>query len=157
MTSTNNQRGKGKHGRGLNETQAQSLTAQYRGAGTKGKGLTSLCPIFRWLKNLHVSAIIKITVIDDMEPSHSDAAIETCLEGFDIETWNWKKVDVCSEVIFKAAPNVKEVILYSSGNNAVLLGWSSSAGLNKLLKVSVLCSNQSFKREFLWLSMITTG
>ena len=121
--------------------------------------MTSLCPIFRWLRNLHVRAIIKVTVIDDVEPSHSDAAIENCLQGFDIETWNWKKFDICSEVIYNSAPNVKEVILYSSGNNAVLLGWSSSAGLNKLRKVSVLylkqCSRRD-SREFLRLSVLGT-
>jgi hypothetical protein len=78
---------------------------------------------------------VEITVIDDMEPSHSDAAIEACLKGFKIESWNWKKFDICSDVIFNAAPDVKHVILYSSGNNAVLLGWSSSAGLCRLKKV----------------------
>jgi hypothetical protein len=95
-------------------------------------------------------------VIDDVEPSHSDAAIESCLQGFDIETWNWKKFDICSEVIYNSAPNVKEVILYSSGNNAVLLGWSSSAGLNKLRKVSVLYLKQCSRREFLRLSVLGT-
>jgi hypothetical protein len=118
------------------KVQTRLLTEQnFRSAGNKRKGLTSLCPIFLWLRNLDVSSIVKITVIDDVEPSHSDAAIEACLEGFNIERWNWKKFDICSDVILKAAPNVRHVILYSSGNNAVLLGWASSAGLCKLKKV----------------------
>ncbi|RWA08804.1 hypothetical protein EKO27_g6306 [Xylaria grammica] len=102
--------------------------------GSKGKGLTNLYPIFRWLRLLDVRSIVKVTVIDDVEPSHSDAAIEACLEGFNIEKWNWKKFDICSNVILKAAPNVQDVILYSSSNNAVLLGWASSMGLCKLKK-----------------------
>lgn len=82
-----------------------------------------------------MTKIVKVIVIDDREPSHTDEAIETALTGFDVEIWDWKRVDLCSEVIFNAARNVKEISLYSSGNNAVLLGWSSKDGLGKFLKV----------------------
>ncbi|KAK3399636.1 peptidase S8/S53 domain-containing protein [Sordaria brevicollis] len=101
-----------------------------------GKGLRNMCAIFKWLKQLDVQTVLKVTVIDDEEPSHSDEAIETCMTGLNVRVWNWYKVDICTDVIFNSAPNVTEVTLYSSGSNAVLLGWSSSAGLVKLKKVS---------------------
>ncbi|KAI0440547.1 peptidase S8/S53 domain-containing protein [Xylaria telfairii] len=122
-------------GKNTNDGEDHARLGVLESAGNKGKGLTTLYAIFQWLRNLNVSSIIKITVIDDVEPSHSDAAIEACLEGFSIEKWNWKKFDICSDVILKAAPNVKHVTLYSSGNKAVLLGWASTAGLCKLKRL----------------------
>lgn len=94
-----------------------------------------MCPIFEWLEKQHVKSVLKVAVIDDMQPSHSDKAIEKCLSGFDIRVWNWYKVDVCSSVILRSAKHVRDVTLYSSGNNAVLMGWSSPGGLPKLAEV----------------------
>ncbi|PYI24832.1 hypothetical protein BO99DRAFT_5075 [Aspergillus violaceofuscus CBS 115571] len=65
--------------------------------------------------------------------TQSDEAIEECLDGLKVEVWNWKKIDLCTDVIAKEAlETAREVSLYSSdssGNNAVLLGWSSADGL----------------------------
>lgn len=72
--------------------------------------------------------IIKVMVIDDGDPCHADSAIEDALKGFDVEVWDWKKVDLCSEVICKSTKVVREISLYSSGNNAVLMGWGSAEG-----------------------------
>ncbi|CAK7209195.1 hypothetical protein SEUCBS140593_000413 [Sporothrix eucalyptigena] len=92
----------------------------------------------------HVKSVIKVSVVDDVEPSHSDEAIELCLgptrsadgkkktSGLDVRIWNWFKIDLCIDVIIASAPNVRDVTLYSSGNNAVLVGWSSSIGLPQL-------------------------
>ncbi|RYP40703.1 hypothetical protein DL768_010602 [Monosporascus sp. mg162] len=96
---------------------------------TKGKGLNHMNSIFRWLKANHVGSILKVTVIDDLEPSHSDEAIETCIDDLNVRVWNWYKVDLSCQVILNSARNVRDVTLYSSGNNAVLMGWSSSSGL----------------------------
>lgn len=94
-------------------------------------------PIFRWLKAQGVNSVLKVTVIDDVEPSHSDQVIEECLGGLNVRIWNWFKVDLCSDVILKSAKNARDVTLYSSGNNAVLKGWSSPEGLAKLEGVSL--------------------
>ena len=107
-----------------------------------------MCIVFNWLKKHRVKSVIKVSVVDDVEPSHSDEAIELCLgptrsadgmkkiEGLDVRIWNWFKMDLCVDVIVASAPNVRDVTLYSSGNNAVLVGWSSSAGLPRLKGVS---------------------
>lgn len=92
-------------------------------------------PIFKWLARQHVKTVLKVAVIDDAYPSHSDKAIERCLSRFDIRVWNWYKVDLSCSVILKAAKHVRDVTLYSSGNNAVLMGWSSPEGLLKLQDV----------------------
>ncbi|KAJ4385943.1 hypothetical protein N0V85_007957 [Neurospora sp. IMI 360204] len=96
------------------------------------KDLQHMCTIFDWLKSLHVKFVLKVTVMDDAELSHSDEAIETCMKGLDVRVWNWRRVDLCIDVISSSAPNVTDVTLYSSGNNAVLVGWSSKGGLPKL-------------------------
>jgi hypothetical protein len=102
---------------------------------SKGKGLKDLIKIFDWLRKNHVKKIIKVIVVDDGDIAHSDSAIRECVKGFDVLKWDWKKVDLCSEVIYEAARNVEEVTLYSSGNNAVLLGWSSTDGFLKFPKL----------------------
>ncbi|KAK3490308.1 peptidase S8/S53 domain-containing protein [Neurospora hispaniola] len=94
-----------------------------------------MCTIFRWLKELHVKSVMKVTVMDEGKLSHSDEAIERCMGGLDVKIWNWRRVDLCIDVIANSAPNVTDVTLYSSGNNAVFVGWSSIGGLPKLKKL----------------------
>lgn len=91
--------------------------------------------IFDHLHQKGVRKIIRVTAQDRNLP-HSDEMIEKILTRFDVEIWDWEKLDICSEVIFEAAPNVREVCLYSSGNNAVLRSWSLPGGLDKLPMVS---------------------
>ena len=91
--------------------------------------------VFRWLKKHHVKSVLKVSVVDDAEPSHSDEAIELCLSGLNVRIWNWYKVDLSCDVIVNTAPNTRDVTLYSSGSNAILIGWSSSAGLPQLKQV----------------------
>ncbi|KAK1252160.1 hypothetical protein MKX08_003347 [Trichoderma sp. CBMAI-0020] len=98
----------------------------------KGRGIQYMNSIFHWLKRRHVKSVLKVTVIDNVEPSHSDETIEECLKGLDVRIWNWYKMDLCCDVIFQSAPEVKDVTLYSSGNNATLMGWSSPEGIPKL-------------------------
>ncbi|KAF2275928.1 uncharacterized protein EI97DRAFT_458926 [Westerdykella ornata] len=107
----------------------------------KGKGRTDMYSIFKWLRENHVGSILKVTVVDDLEPCHSDQAIEACMAGFDVRVWNWYKVDLSCQVILNSARNVTNVTLYSSGNNAVLMGWSSSSGLAMLPKLKVVHIN----------------
>lgn len=73
---------------------------------------------------------------DEIEP-HSDEAIEMALKDLDIETLNWKKLDLCTDVLVNAVNNVKVLHLYSSANNDVLRSWSATDGLAKLPKVVI--------------------
>jgi hypothetical protein len=161
----------------------------HRDVHSEARGLSDLTAIFSWLRGKHVKKIVKVIVIDDGNPSHSDKAIIDALEGFEVEVWDWKKIDICSDVIYNATKlrpddlgspsksrrvshasvnvqqisepssnarvvfepssnvreslessatvpqvsgppsNLREVSLYSTGNNAVLMGWASEEGL----------------------------
>ncbi|KAI9737165.1 MAG: hypothetical protein M1834_000758 [Cirrosporium novae-zelandiae] len=98
-----------------------------------GKGDFQL--IFNLLKLRGVKKIISINVDDDDESPHSDEAIEK-VAPFDIEEWDWRRVDLCSSVIYTAAKNARKIFLYSSGNNAVLHSWSAVDGLNRFEKLT---------------------
>ncbi|EPS42019.1 hypothetical protein H072_4034 [Dactylellina haptotyla CBS 200.50] len=116
--------------------------------------------VFRWLRgDGKVEKIFKIE-IDDIGDDplnssllpHSNFAIRTCLnedfapvdaksseleaskekKGLGVEIWDWKKLDICSDTIRQAAPKVKELKLYSSGNTAVLKAWACAEGLRNL-------------------------
>jgi hypothetical protein len=54
--------------------------------------------VFQWLRDNGVKMILTVIVIDYIEPSHSDGAIERALgtgsQIFNIKTWDWKKLDL---------------------------------------------------------------
>ncbi|PNP51064.1 hypothetical protein THARTR1_08292 [Trichoderma harzianum] len=104
----------------------------------KKKTVADLRAVFNWLRRNGVKSIITVRVIDYGHPCHSDEAIEEALEGFQVENWDWKKVDLCTDVIAASSNQVKSISLYSSGNNAVLMGWASSEGLLNSKKFSQL-------------------
>ena len=101
--------------------------------------------VFEWLWDSGVRKIFTVEVDDDGPDSHTNAAIRQSLRhfipqtetyrDFEIEVWNWKKFDLCSDTILNAAAAVKEVHLYSSGNTAILRSWACSSGLPKLSNV----------------------
>jgi hypothetical protein len=108
-------------------------------------GRTDLTMIFDWLKakekfGQNVKKVVEVAV-DDLEyedgKAHSDDAILYCLDGLHVETWNWAKMDISSDLIFQATGgHAKEVYLYCSGLNSVLRSWSNCDGLVLLSKVS---------------------
>lgn len=100
---------------------------------SNAKALKNIFDMLRHKKG--VEQILKLTVLDNIEMPCSDEIIEYCLEGFDIRYLNWRKLDLCPEVILAKAPNLAELTLHASGNNAVLRGWASHGGLCRLDKV----------------------
>ncbi|CAN9474906.1 unnamed protein product [Alternaria alternata] len=104
-----------------------------------GKGRDDYTVIFEWLRNKGVKRIFNLYIDDSEQPSHSDETIEKALQGIEVlKVWDWQRTDLSSEVIAKAAPNVSQVNLYWSGNNAVLRSWSESEGLNQLKKLDTV-------------------
>lgn len=92
--------------------------------------------IFDWLrKTRQVQEILRVIVEDDLEHPHDDQTIEEAIQGLGVEVWDWRKYDISSETIYTAAPDVKEIYLYTTGNNTVLWGWSDEDGLRKLKNV----------------------
>jgi hypothetical protein len=97
--------------------------------------MISLKQTFEMLRK-RVKKIMKVTVIDNQLRPCKDCTIMQCLEGFDVKYLDWRKDDMCIDVILQAAPNVAEVTLYSSGNRTVLRGWAARNGLCNLRQVS---------------------
>jgi hypothetical protein len=101
------------------------------------KGSVDALKVLDWLRRRGMGKgcnrrILEVTVEDDEDSPHSDEAIELALKDLEVEKLDWRRLDLCSDVI---PQTVTEVYLYSSGNNAVLRGWSSENGLARLKKV----------------------
>ena len=95
--------------------------------------------VFNWLrKKGGVRKVLEANIEDDETEPHCDEAIEIALQGLDVEILNWKKFDLCSDVVWNAARDVKELFLYSSANNDVLRSWSAKDGLGRLPKVMII-------------------
>ncbi|KAI0535187.1 hypothetical protein GGR58DRAFT_480213 [Xylaria digitata] len=92
--------------------------------------------VFEWLhKERDVEKIFSI-IVEDMDPDpHTDESILAALKPFKIEKWDWRKFDICSQTILDAAPDLRELHLQCSGNNAVLRSWSCKHGLQQLQKL----------------------
>ena len=120
-----------------------SITARKKIDEWKCVGQTDLFLIFNWLKeNVGVQKVVEVVVEDFAEKDrrpHSDQIIEGCLRDLKVEIWNWKRMDISSELIYKvASEHVKVVYLYCSGINAVLRSWSDRNGLARLEHVSLI-------------------
>ncbi|UKZ48603.1 hypothetical protein TrVGV298_002829 [Trichoderma virens] len=85
-----------------------------------------------WLRSKQVKQILKITMDDDPDRPHSDESIENSLKDFDVKMLDWRKVDLCPELIQRACKNVMSAHLRWSGNNIALRAWSEPQGLPKL-------------------------
>jgi hypothetical protein len=95
--------------------------------------------IFWWLeKTKTVQRIFSIVVVDDPSNPHSDEVIEHAAKPFDVEEWDWRKPDICSDTLVAAAKNVRDLTLYWSGNRAVLKSWAAEDGLALLPKLKTV-------------------
>jgi hypothetical protein len=103
----------------------------------KGSSRKDYFHIFHWLKHTkHVDRILSITVDDDPINYHSEEIIEHAVKEFNIETWNWVKLDMCSDTIKAAAEKMRHLSLHWSGNRAVLKSWAAPNGLAELKEES---------------------
>jgi len=100
-----------------------------------GRGRDDLTFFFDWLYKKKVRHILKVTVDDLEDPPHSDEAIVESLKRFEVETLDWRRIDLCPETLYQACRNVREVYLRWSGNRAVLRAWGELEGLPKLPKL----------------------
>lgn len=124
--------------------------SQMRPSVPDGLGRKDLKAVFGWLKDSGVAKIIRVRVQDTQDPPHSEEAIEDALKGFQVEIWDWIRIDICSDTILKTAPDVTKVCLYSSGNNAVLKSWSGIDGLRNLDKVSSVIRENSIDSNLIF-------
>ena len=105
---------------------------QGRRAIPDGNGRDDMTVLFQFLRKKKVERIVRVIVVDKDKIAHSDEAVEIALGGLKVEIWDWQKFDICTETIATAAPDVEEVHLYWSGNNAVLWGWSEEEVLKRM-------------------------
>ncbi|KAK0630526.1 hypothetical protein B0T17DRAFT_653941 [Bombardia bombarda] len=96
--------------------------------GQKTHEAADMTEIFHWLYRRHVRKIQKVTVLDSELSSHHDQKIIEALKEFEVEEWDWDKMDLSSHVISDSSKFIRDIYLHSSGNSAVLEGWCSSAG-----------------------------
>lgn len=59
--------------------------------------------------------------------------------NLDVEIWDWKKFDICSDVIYFVVLNVCEVLFYWLGNVVIMLGWYSNEGFVNCEKFRKVC------------------
>lgn len=112
---------------------------------SKRRGLSDLVHVFKWLRENQVKKIVKVMVVDDGDPCHADESIEEAMKDFEVEIWDWKRIDLNSDVIADSSRIIREISLYSSGNKAVLMGWASQEGLpNKTKFEKVRRSSPAF-------------
>jgi hypothetical protein len=125
-----------------------------------GAGKKHALELFDWLyKEKGVRSIIKVIVEDgatlpagqeDYVP-HSDRAVYTSLESFDIEIFDWRKIDLCPQAIVKACKSsigLRELHLWWSGNNAVLRAWSGPNGLASLVSLNEIHIHEAKVRNY---------
>jgi hypothetical protein len=92
--------------------------------------------VLEWLRDIYdVQNIIELNVRDSMMYPHPEEAIERAVKGFNVEKLHWKRLDLSIHSVREAAPNVRELTLYSSGNMAAFYHWFSPDGLVTLGKV----------------------
>ncbi|PYH81025.1 subtilisin-like protein [Aspergillus uvarum CBS 121591] len=108
-----------------------------------GDGRRDMVFIFDFLRKKGVSRILRVIVDDILYPAHSDEAIEQAIRGFGVEVWDWRKIDISLDTIMDVALDVRELHLYSNGNNAVLRGWSDHGGLAQLKNLQTVYLHMS--------------
>ncbi|KAL2856758.1 hypothetical protein BJX68DRAFT_229427 [Aspergillus pseudodeflectus] len=86
-------------------------------------------PIFKFLQKKGVKKIFQITVND---------LVGQLTRQYNILHWDWQKLDISSDTILAAAPDVKTVVMHSSGNFSTLQGWACKHGLSRLKKLRSL-------------------
>jgi len=88
--------------------------------------------IFKWLRQKGASHICEVRIVDSYDNPHSEEHIIDALEGLDVQVLDWRRTDLSVDVIQKAAPHVKDLCLYSSGNWCALSHWLGPDGVVKL-------------------------
>jgi hypothetical protein len=96
--------------------------------------------LFSWLKDQKVKTIRELRVPDNLYNPVPDEMIESMLSYFQIFSLDWRKMDMCFDVIRLSTRHVRKVHLYSSGNWAVLHHWAMS----NFSELSEVCNFDNF-------------
>ncbi len=99
------------------------------GTGTSPWFRAEARDILKWLKRSRgVNGIYQLSIRDSPYLPHSEDRISESLEGFDIESLDWKRADLSIDLIADHCPNLKILHLYA-GSWASLSYWISKDGL----------------------------
>ena len=92
--------------------------------------------VLRWLYDIKgVRKIYQLVVPDYFVDPHTEETIENAIKPFEVETLDWRRLDLGIDSIQASAPEVRRLHLYSSGNRAALSHWYSSEGIKTLKQV----------------------
>lgn len=83
----------------------------------------------------HVRRILSLQVIDSFHSPHTEETIESAVKPYNVQTLDWRRLDLSVDSALEAAENVETLSLYGSGNWAVLSHWTGSDGVGRLPKV----------------------
>jgi hypothetical protein len=98
--------------------------------------------ILEWLrKSRIVKRIFHLSVADSLHEPHSEETIEDAIKPFDIKILDWRRIDLSIRTIRDAAPNIRRLRLYSSGNWAPLDHWIGADGVCTLQKVCLAATS----------------
>lgn len=109
--------------------------------GLGRKASSEMARVFNLIREKGVGRIMELQVDDDVDRPCRDEVIKASVKGFKVDFLDWKKTDVCLDVLLDVARDATGLRLYSSGNLAVLKSWSSHNGLPLFTKV---CSQRIF-------------
>ncbi|KAF2707831.1 hypothetical protein K504DRAFT_511742 [Pleomassaria siparia CBS 279.74] len=95
--------------------------------------------ILDWLRKCKkVTRIFELRAKDSLHLAHSEETIEAALQGLDVQNLDWQRPDLSINTIRYAAPNVRILHLYSSGNWASIDHWLGPNGICTLPKLEKL-------------------
>ncbi|KAI0190438.1 hypothetical protein EV127DRAFT_495120 [Xylaria flabelliformis] len=90
----------------------------------------AISDFFKYIKvKYSLKKILRLQVDELVDHPCTDALIELALSGINIDTLDWRKTDMCAQMVVNVVPNVQSLHLYCSGNRGFLLNWSASDAL----------------------------
>ncbi|KAI0858846.1 hypothetical protein F4860DRAFT_526736 [Xylaria cubensis] len=90
----------------------------------------AISDFFKYIKvKYSLKKILRLQVDELVDHPCTDALIESALSGINIDTLDWRKTDMCAQMVVNVVPNVQSLHLYCSGNRGILLNWSASDAL----------------------------
>jgi hypothetical protein len=97
-------------------------------------------PVFQTIqigmKQNGMETLHKLTIPDCPRHPHSDRIIQDAISGLDLKVLDWSKKDPSIRSLYKAATDVENLHLRSSGHPDILAFWTGESGLNRFRKVS---------------------
>ncbi|KAK5997909.1 hypothetical protein PT974_00275 [Cladobotryum mycophilum] len=87
---------------------------------------SEISDVIDWLRSRQVTEVMKLVVPDRLHSPHSDDEVMHCVNGLGVRILDWKKPDLYLPKLDKDF--LRELHLYSSGNQSVIDQWCKELG-----------------------------